>query len=154
MMNKKQKIILKKLGSSILVVVILCFDQITKFLIRNSMVFGESKKILGFFSLTFLKNTGISFGLFKGSNILFTIISFLALLFFTYVYFKKKKYSLQLSLIIAGITGNLIDRIVLGYVVDFIDFHYWPVFNIADSAVSIGMIWLLILLVKNNDDLI
>jgi signal peptidase II len=116
--------------------------------------YGQSLNIIGFFSFTYLKNTGVSFGLFKGSNFLFAIIAFLALVFFIYVYLKKKKYFLQLSLITAGISGNLIDRIFLGHVVDFIDFHYWPVFNVADSAISIGMIWLLVLLIKNKEDLI
>ena len=73
--------------------------------------------------------------------------------FFVYVYMKKKKYPVQFALIFSGIIGNLIDRIFFGSVIDFFNFHIWPVFNIADSSTFIGVIWLIILLVKNNDDL-
>ena len=153
MMSKKQKIISKHFVVSAIIFVVLIIDQITKFLIRTNFEPYASKKILSFFSLTYLRNTGISFGLLKGANTLFLIISILIFGFFMYIYLKRKKYPIQFGLIFAGTLGNLIDRFFLGYVVDFIDFHYCPVFNIADSAISIGMIWLLIILIKNNEDL-
>ena len=111
------------------------------------------KNIDGLSNLTYVGNTGVSFGLFKGVNWLFLIISFLALVFFMSLYSKNKKYRLQLSIICAGIIGNLIDRIFIGYVVDFLDFRIWPIFNVADSATFIGTIWLVILLIKNKEDL-
>ena len=71
-----------------------------------------------------------------------------------YLYQKNKKYSIQLGIIAGGIVGNLIDRILYGYVIDFINFSFWPIFNIADSATFVGVIWLVFLLWKSGDDLI
>ena len=122
---------------------IIIVDQITKYLIRTNIILYGSKIILkNILSFTFLKNTGVSFGLFKGYNWLFLFILIVAFGYFVYLYFKEKK--IQYSIICAGIIGNLIDRIFLGYVVDFINFHFWPVFNIADSAIFIGIFWLII----------
>ena len=153
-MNKKQKTISKNFVSSIIIASIVILDQITKLFIRKYLEYGQSQNIIGIFSFTYLKNTGVSFGLFKGSNFLFTLISIIALIFFLYAFFKNKKYSLQFSFIISGIIGNTIDRILLGHVIDFIDFYYWPVFNISDSMISIGMIWILVLLIRNDEDII
>ena len=100
MMSKKQKTISTNYVISIIIASIVLVDQITKFFIRKYLEYGQSNNIFGFFSFTYLRNTGVSFGLFKGSNILFTIIAIIALGFFVYVYFKKKKYPVQISLII------------------------------------------------------
>jgi len=96
-------------------------------------------------SFTYVRNTGVSFGLFKGYNWIFTLILILALIYFVFLFFKEKQYRLIYSIICAGIVGNLIDRLFLGYVVDFVNFHLWPIFNIADSAIFIGILWLIVL---------
>ena len=114
---------------------VLLLDQFTKYIIRTNLMVRESIPIIDkIFSITYLRNTGVSFGLFKGFNILFIFITLIVLGFFVYVYLKKRKYPVQFALIFAGIIGNLIDRIFFGSVIDFFNFHIWPVFNIADSA--------------------
>lgn len=133
---------------------VLLLDQVTKYFIRINLSVRESITIINnIFSITYLRNTGVSFGLFKGFNALFIFITVIVLGFFVYVYLKKKKHPLQFALIFAGIIGNLIDRIFFGSVIDFFNFHIWPVFNIADSSTFIGVLWLIIILIKNNEDL-
>ena len=100
----------------------------------------EVKRIIGgapkfaFFHL--VQNTGAGFGILKGYNLLMIIVSVIALGFFIY-YFNKNK--LACSLVVAGIIGNLVDRVLLGGVRDFIDLRIWPVFNLADSMITVGI---------------
>ena len=101
-------------------------------------------------------NTNITFGLFKGRSVFFVFIS-LAVIISIVAYLVKsrplgKSVSIGLGLILGGALGNLADRIVLGRVVDFIDLGIWPVFNIADSCITIGaVIIVLSLFLKHND---
>lgn len=133
---------------------VLFLDQLSKYLIRSNFTVRDSINIIGnLFSITYVRNTGVSFGLFKGFNELFILVSVVVFGFFIYIYLKKKKYPVQFALIFAGIIGNLIDRIFFGSVTDFLNFHIWPVFNIADSSVFIGVTWLIIILIKKNEDL-
>ena len=138
----------------LLLIKILILDQITKYLVRTYIPEHASltviDKILYF---THTTNTGVSFGLFKGANFVFIIISLLVLAFFVYVKKKNSKHNLQFSLIFAGIIGNLIDRLLFGHVIDFIDFRIWPIFNIADMSISFGIIWLVLILWKKGEDL-
>ncbi len=133
---------------------VLFLDQFTKYIIRANLLVKESIPVIkGIFSITYLRNTGVSFSLFKGFNLLFIFISVIIFGFFVFIYLKKRKYPVQFALIFAGIIGNLIDRILFGSVTDFFNFHVWPVFNIADSSVFIGVLWLIIILIRNNEDL-
>ena len=118
----------------------------TKYLVRTKFTIGTQVYLTKFLSLTYLQNTGVSFGMLKGFNWIFIIVSFIALFFVYKLCMDKseKKNKLQYYIIIAGIIGNLIDRIFLGYVVDFISVEYFSVFNIADSCISIGVFWLII----------
>ena len=96
--------------------------------------------------MTLVHNTGIAFGFFKDQGIVFIIIPIIAvaLLVFNIYYYRQnnealsRMYIVAFSLILGGAIGNLIDRIYFGYVIDFIDFRFWPVFNVADSAITIG----------------
>jgi signal peptidase II len=110
-------------------------------------------KIFDFFSLVYVRNYGVSFGMFNKlahSNIIFAGIQFLiALILFFWLYNNKKPaISYALSFIIGGAFGNLIDRLQNGAVADFLDFHignyHWPAFNLADSCVFIGVAILLL----------
>ncbi len=114
------------------------FDQLTKYL------FYEKYFDLVIFKITFLKNTGMSFGLFQNSNLIFVFISIIAL--FLLLYFRKEfnKHKTLFVVILSGIIGNLVDRIFRGFVVDFINFGWWPVFNFADSFIFIGVLGILI----------
>ena len=95
--------------------------------------------------MTLVHNTGIAFGLFKDQGIVFIIIPVIAivLLIFNILYYRNNRelsrtYIIGFSLILGGAIGNLIDRIQVGYVIDFLDFRIWPVFNMADSAITVG----------------
>jgi signal peptidase II len=131
----------------IITAIVVFIDQVTKYFIRSFLT--EPKEIInGIFYLTFAKNTGAGFSLFanlKNSNTLL-IFSGLIIIGVILLNFEKieTKNSLAIALIIGGAFGNLIDRIFMGYVVDFLDFRIWPIFNLADTAISIGGILLFI----------
>lgn len=143
--------------------VVVIIDQVSKILTKNYMVLHDSKEVLGdFLRYTFIKNPGMAFGIQIGNKTLFTIFSIIAsIVIFIYLLKTRgdKKYvKLALSLILGGAIGNLTDRILYGSVVDFIDVGIgtlrWPVFNVADSAVTIGMIILIgiIMFEKKQDE--
>ena len=104
--------------------------------------------IRGILHMTLVHNTGIAFGLFKNHGMVYIIIPIIAVILLVYniCYYKyneeklSRLYIFAFSSILGGAIGNLIDRIYFGYVIDFIDFRIWPVFNIADSAITIGAI--------------
>lgn len=119
-------------------------DQITKHLVRVYIKSYEVVTILPFLRIVHIRNEGAAFGLFKGfGNITFIIISIIAVIVVIYLLFRDKRDRINLSLILGGATGNLIDRIIYGNVTDFIDLYagrfHWPAFNIADSALTIGI---------------
>ncbi len=126
-------------------------DQLSKFWIRSNLATGESLFEVGFFRLTRVHNTGAAFGLFQGQSFLLTIIAsvgVIALLLYAlffhhrFPFLENRLGKLALGLVLGGTVGNLIDRIYFGYVTDFIDFNFWPAFNIADSAIVVGTILL------------
>jgi len=127
----------------VLTFVIILIDQLTKFLVRGI------HKDFGFFSLNYTVNSGALFGLFQGMNMVFIVLSLVILGFILFYLYKEKKNYFGVSFLIAGLVGNLIDRVVLGHVIDFLDFKIWPVFNVADSALVLGVIILLISLKKD-----
>lgn len=133
---------------------VLVLDQITKLFVTQSLALHESIPVFkNFFSITLIHNRGAAFGIFKDQFYLFILISVVAIILI-YLILKRNRtnrmYTFSLSLILAGALGNLIDRISLGYVVDFLDFHIWPVFNIADSAITCGTLILGWLTFKPN----
>ena len=124
-------------------------DQLSKLWIRSNLAIGESLFEVGFFCLTRVHNSGAAFGLWQGQSFLLTIIAsvgVIALLLYALFFHHKLPFlgnrlgKLALGLVLGGTAGNLIDRIYLGYVTDFIDFNFWPAFNIADSAIVVGTI--------------
>ena len=120
----------------ILSFIIILLDQITKILTTNINI-----EIFSFFSLSYTKNTGAAFGIFKEQTLLIIFLSIMIIGALIY-YFPKieKENYFAYSILLAGAIGNLIDRIFLGYVRDFISIWVWPVFNIADIAITIGII--------------
>ena len=128
---------------------IVFFDQLTKFFIVKNFKISQSFPIFNnIFHLTFVKNTGAGFGILKGFNPFLILISLvvIGIIFYYYKQIKENQILLQIiaAFVLGGTIGNLIDRIRLGYVIDFLDFRIWPVFNIADSFVTIGIIGLVI----------
>lgn len=131
---------------------IVCLDRLTKIFFSHILSLGESWVVLrNVLHMTLVHNTGIAFGLFRNQGIVLIIIPviMIALLLYNFYHYKynneklSRLYIVAVSLIIAGAIGNLIDRILYGYVIDFIDLRIWPVFNIADSAITIGAVLLL-----------
>jgi len=124
-------------------VLIVVLDALTKQWVRAEIPLGAEMKVNSFLSLTHIQNTGISFGMLQGFPQVMTLITLLitALL----IYYREEiatnaQTTYALALILGGAVGNLIDRILFQTVTDFIDFHFWPAFNIADTAICIGAI--------------
>lgn len=130
----------------ILVIIILSLDQLTKLLATKNLILNQSIPIIkGVFHISLIHNRGAAFGILKNQASLFVVTSIFAIILI-YRSLKKdtkhKLYSVSLGLILAGAIGNLIDRLFCGYVIDFLDFLIWPVFNVADSAITVGAILL------------
>jgi len=140
------------------VLLVVCFgvlllDQWTKHLVQERLLLHQTVAMIpGFFNLVHVRNTGGAFGIFGGErgglgSLLFVVVSLIAIgsILFLFVNLREdeKTLSLSLSLVLSGAIGNLIDRLGYGEVVDFLDFHlfsyHWPAFNIADSAICIGI---------------
>jgi len=123
-------------------IIILITDQLIKNFILSRFEFNES---IGwsFLNITLVRNTGTVFGLFKGNNLFFIIVGFITVLIITIVLFKSKEkillFKLCLVLVLSGAISNLIDRLRFGYVIDYIDLTIWPVFNLADSAITVAV---------------
>ena len=130
-------------NTSILVVaaLVLALDRVSKVLAQTFWVSGPVK-IFPFFQLHYVENTGAAFGMLQGGNWLLVFVM-LAIIGYILHSWKElcghgKLVQWGCVLILSGALGNLYDRIVLGYVVDFLDFLVWPVFNVADSAITLG----------------
>ncbi len=140
-------------------VVLVALDQITKMFIMHTMHLHESIPIIPeFFNLTYIRNPGAAFGIFAQSNSAFRLIFFVGTSIFALgllgtIFYRLHRDDLwgqlTVSSIFGGAIGNLIDRLRFGEVIDFLDFHvngyHWPAFNIADSAISVGVVSLLII---------
>ena len=151
----------KRISSAISILsisLILLIDQFTKAVVSSKLSLGESIPIIkGILHITFVKNTGAAFGLFKNSTYFFIAVSIIAVIMIEIIIVKAIRNgkllenflrNFSLILIMAGALGNLMDRVNLRYVIDFIDFRIWPVFNIADSAITIGTALLILSFAK------
>ena len=141
----------------VLIAVLLAVDQITKTVISQSLTPYDARTVIpDFFDLVHLRNSGAIFGIFSNANssflfVLLTLFSLAALGVVIYYFIKTpasdRLMNVSLSLILAGALGNQIDRIMRGYVIDFLDFQFWgwhwPSFNVADSCISTGAVILI-----------
>lgn len=124
---------------------VMIVDQIVKYLVNDFFSSGvvTVPVIPSVFHVTYVENTGVAFGLFKGNSvILFSVItlSIIAMIVYVARTSQKRAYDcIAYGLIFGGAGGNIIDRLFRGYVVDFLDFRIWPVFNIADICISVGV---------------
>ena len=141
--------------SAIIIVLTLLFDQITKYIASTNLPLNGANVtwIPGLFEVSYHQNPGMSFGALEGQQFLFMVATIIALGIFGYLFLStdyktKKVYSISIALFIAGRLGNAIDRALYGYVIDFIDVYYgawhWPAFNVADSAITVGAILLVL----------
>ena len=130
--------------------IVVAFDLLTKHLIQQHFVFGDLHSVTSFFDLVRYHNEGSAFGFLNDAGgwqkWFFNGISIVASVVIIYLLKKhtnEKPFCAGLALVLGGAVGNLYDRITLGYVVDFLNFHlnnhYWPAFNVADSAICVGV---------------
>ena len=133
----------------LIVVILVILDQASKYLIRTNMSVGESIDVLGnIFSITFVRNFGAAFSSLTSAPIFLKVFPIVLVIVAIFILekFIKSHWTLitALVLIISGGIGNLIDRWVFGYVTDMFDFHFWPVFNVADICVTCGCVFLVL----------
>jgi signal peptidase II len=145
---------------------VLVLDQWTKGLIQRALDVHQSRTVIqGLFDLTYVRNTGAAFGLFASvdSSLKAVLLNSVAVLVFLVVSayalrssHKSVRLQVGFALILGGAVGNLLDRVRLRYVVDFLDFgisgHHWPAFNVADSAICIGVGLLFLDMLRSEED--
>ncbi|MGV8150681.1 MAG: signal peptidase II [Candidatus Woesearchaeota archaeon] len=132
--------------SIIIFLIILILDRLTKI-----WAVSLDKPIdLGFLELVYVTNTGAGFSILSGQNVM---LAWLAVIALGIILFYKEHFpKIGFLLISTGIIGNLIDRIIYGYVIDFINFKFWPVFNISDSLIFLGVVYTIYVWIKNDKE--
>ena len=125
-------------------------DQVTKFWVQMNMDLRQSIPVIqGIFHLTYIHNPNSAFGLLKFPNTVFVLIGIIVILLIVFLLRKKiaqknKLVFFSLIFILGGSLGNMIDRLRVGSVIDFLDFRIWPIFNIADTSLNVGLLLLII----------
>lgn len=130
------------------VLIVLAIDRLTKFLVVKYLPFevpvAPIPALSKWFSFTYIHNTGAAFGMFRQGCTLFALVAVCVVIGLIVWYdrlpVRHLLVRIAVGLIIGGAAGNLVDRVRTCYVVDFLDFHFWPVFNVADSAVVVGVV--------------
>ena len=145
--------------------VIVALDQVTKALVDDFMTLHESRTIVeGLVRLTYVQNRGAAFGILSDAglpyqSLMFSVVSLLALLAIALYAWRMPVQSrlpqTALAMVMGGAVGNLLDRARLGYVIDYVDMywgpHHWPAFNVADSAITVGVALLVIDILRNPE---
>lgn len=126
---------------------VLAADRISKYIAKGYLrPRGSLPVIDGIFHLTYVENRGVAFGMLQNKGWVFIPVTLVVILGMVYLLGKTEKKSrmlrLSMAMVLGGAIGNLYDRIFIGYVVDFLDFRIWPVFNLADSSIVIGAVLL------------
>lgn len=142
---------------------VVALDQVTKLIVVSTMHLGQPQSVIGdFFQLKYVTNTGVAFGLKLSSlawnRVIFSLVNGVAIIVIAVVVWKltprQKLHLATLSIILGGAVGNLIDRLRVGAVIDFLDFGVgawrWPTFNVADMAITGGGIVLIYLLIRGR----
>lgn len=143
-----------------LIIILLLADQLVKFLVRQQMTLGQSIPLIpGVFQLTYVENPGAAFGMLANHRIFFILITLaiLAILFYLYRQLDNKRSftAFALALVVSGAIGNFIDRVFRGTVTDLFDFYLisFPVFNIADICICLGLACMFYLLVIKGEEI-
>ncbi len=155
---------LKKLVLPAIVATVLALDQVSKSWVVAHMGLGESREVASWlapiFSLTYVTNTGIVFGLFQGMGDILLVVALIAvgaiLLYYRHLPPGPLVLHIALGLQLGGALGNLVDRLTRGAVVDFIDLnfwplHHWPIFNVADTCIVAGVVLLLLVMLTDKE---
>jgi signal peptidase II len=129
-------------------------DQLTKAIVTNRLDLNDQLHIVGPFSIHHVTNSGIAFGLFASATSIVIVLTMLAVAWMLYFFARSGArhpvLPVALGLVIGGSVSNLIDRVRLGHVTDFLDFKYWPAFNLADTFIVVGVAALLLALVASD----
>jgi len=129
-------------------------DQLTKAIVTNRLDLNDQVHIVGPFSIHHVTNSGIAFGLFASATSIVIFLTMLAIAWMLYFFARSGArhpvLPVALGLVIGGSVSNLIDRVRLGHVTDFLDFKYWPAFNLADTFIVVGVAALLLALVASD----
>ena len=142
-----------KKGKYVIILLVILLDQLVKAAVRSSFEPWESRDVLGdIFALTYVQNTGAAFNMFSGMSTLLVVVPLIAMVLGIW-YMEKHRSEhwtlpLSLSLVIGGGVSNILDRAFMGFVTDMFDFHFWPVFNVADIAICTGCGLLVIYILK------
>ena len=143
-------------------IIVIFLDQLTKAMVRKIIITrGTVEVIRGYFQISYAENTGAAFGMFRGQNTIFIVISAVAIVFI-FAYYRQFKTSMwmkiSLGLLLGGAIGNLTDRVLFHHVTDFIrvkwwllHWRWWPSFNLADTAVCVGAIMLILGMLTRTD---
>jgi signal peptidase II len=129
-------------------------DQLTKSIVTSRLDLNDEVHVVGPFSIHHVTNSGIAFGLFASATSIVILLTALAVAWMLYFFARSGSrhpvLPVALGLVIGGSVSNLLDRVRLGHVTDFLDFRYWPAFNLADSFIVIGVAALLLALVASD----
>lgn len=128
--------------------VVVLLDQLAKFLVRAFLPLGSSVDLLPFFSISHTRNVGIAFGLLQFEVLRWFLVAVAVgvsiVILFSCKHARIRSHFVAWGLIFGGALGNAVDRVLFGAVTDFVDFHFWPAFNVADSALSVGVLLLVL----------
>jgi signal peptidase II len=144
------------LGLAAVAIAATAADQVTKQIVASQLDYGDEVHVLGPFSLHHVQNTGIAFGLFQNSAAAVVLATAIAVAWMIWFFARSGArhpvLPTALGLLIGGSVSNLTDRLRLGHVTDFLDFGWWPAFNLADSFICVGVAILLVTLVRADRD--
>jgi signal peptidase II len=128
-----------------------CADQVTKHLVTSRLALDESVHVVGPLSIHHVQNSGIAFGLFASATVIVIVLTAAAVVWMLWFFARSGQrhpvLPVALGLVIGGSVSNLIDRVRLGYVTDFLDLRFWPAFNLADTFICVGVAILILTLV-------
>jgi signal peptidase II len=129
-------------------------DQLTKAIVTSELALNEETHVAGPFSIHHVQNSGIAFGFFASATSLVILLTGVAVVWMIYFFARSGSrhtvLPVALGLVIGGSVSNLVDRVRLGHVTDFLDFTYWPAFNLADTFIVVGVAILLLALVASD----
>ena len=139
----------------LIMIIIIMLDQLSKYWVLLKLKpMGTLPVFEGIFHLHYLENRGAAFGLFQNQRLFFILFTFIIVSGIIWYLIQNQEINkilmISLSLIAGGAVGNLIDRALYGYVIDFLDFQFWPVFNIADAAIVVGQMLLVYFIIKDH----
>jgi signal peptidase II len=137
---------------AVVVAIVLLVDQVTKAIVRADVAVGQENEVLPFLSIGHVHNSGVAFGFLGGGGAIVLVVTLAALSLLVAFFARNPTRSLMwlpTGMLLGGALGNLVDRIHQGYVTDFIQFPHWPSFNVADVAITCGVVVLVFVLERN-----